>query len=245
MTQDRLASESPTLRPSWDWAAIVFALVLPSVVTLVYFVWADRFSAGIQQAIYSIAKVVQFGFPAVWVLAVLKHRPHWHRPITRGLGMGVIFGLAVAGAMVALYMLWLRDSDLFRPAQAEIVDKIQGMQLAKPWRFGLLGVFYSLVHSLLEEYYWRWFVFGQLRRYCSLGFAIGVSSLGFAAHHVIVLATYFGVTEPVVWLFSAAIAVGGAVWAWLYERSGSLLGPWMSHLIVDAAIFAIGYSIAF
>ena len=38
-----------------------------------------------------------------------------------------------------------------------------------------------------------------------------------------------------------AIAAAGAYWAWLYERSGSLVGPWISHLLVDAAIFAIGW----
>jgi len=73
--------------------------------------------------------------------------------------------------------------------------------------------------------------------------AVAVSSLGFMAHHVIVLATYFGLASPVTWIFSLGIAAGGAFWAWLYHRSGSLLGPWLSHLLVDAAIFAAGYEI--
>ena len=41
-----------------------------------------------------------------------------------------------------------------------------------------------------------------------------------------------------------SIAAGGAVWAWIYERTGSLYGPWLSHLVVDAGIFIIGYDIA-
>ena len=245
MTQDEENLESANLHSVRDAGAILFALVLPSLVTLVYFVWADHFSAGVQQATYSVAKLVQFGFPAFWMLVVLKYQPRWQRPTTRGVGLSLLFGLVVAIAMMLLYAFWLRETELFRNAEPEILAKIRGMQLNKPWRFIFLGIFYSLVHALLEEYYWRWFVFGQLQRYCSLGVAIAVSSLGFAAHHVIVLATYFGVSEPVVWLFSAGIAVGGAVWAWLYHHSGSLLGPWLSHLLVDTAIFGIGYSIAF
>ena len=35
----------------------------------------------------------------------------------------------------------------------------------------------------------------------------------------------------------------GAGWAWLYDQSRSLLGPWGSHCLVDAAIFGIGYDI--
>ena len=45
------------------------------------------------------------------------------------------------------------------------------------------------------------------------------------------------------WIFSLAIAIGGAFWAWLYHRSGSLVGPWLSHLLIDGAIFWIGYEI--
>ena len=70
-----------------------------------------------------------------------------------------------------------------------------------------------------------------------------MSSLGFLAHHVLVLGKFFGFANPATYLLSACIAVGGAVWAWLYDRTGSLLGPWLSHMLVDAAIFAIGYDL--
>jgi membrane protease YdiL (CAAX protease family) len=58
-----------------------------------------------------------------------------------------------------------------------------------------------------------------------------------------VLAHYFGWTSPLTLLFSASVAVGGAFWAWLYERTGSLLGPWLSHLVIDAGIFFIGFKL--
>jgi membrane protease YdiL (CAAX protease family) len=60
---------------------------------------------------------------------------------------------------------------------------------------------------------------------------------------VLVLQLYFGWTSPLTWLFSAGVAIGGAFWAWLYNKSGSLYGPWLSHALVDAAIFAIGYDL--
>ena len=68
-------------------------------------------------------------------------------------------------------------------------------------------------------------------------------SLAFALHHVIVLAFYFGWRSPATVAFSLGVALGGAVWAWIYHRSGSLLGPWLSHAVVDAAIFAVGYQL--
>jgi hypothetical protein len=70
-----------------------------------------------------------------------------------------------------------------------------------------------------------------------------VSALGLTAHHVLVLGKFFGFDSAACWLFSLCVAVGGAFWAWLYERYGSLLGPWASHLLVDAAIFLIGFDL--
>ncbi len=109
----------------------------------------------------------------------------------------------------------------------------------------MLAVFYSAIHSLLEEYYWRWFVFGQLSRICHIPMAIAVSSIGFAAHHVLVLGLYFGYSGPAAMftlLFTMAIVIGGAFWAWLYRASNSLISSWLSHALIDAAIFAIGYT---
>jgi membrane protease YdiL (CAAX protease family) len=238
-----MQQESKPVFQKRDLAAVIFALALPTLVTLMYFVWAEQFSGGIQQVIYAVAKVVQFGFPIVWVLMVQRRRPRLAEPLTNGIGLGVVFGLAVAGAMLALYHYRLKSADFFAVAEAEILEKIVGMQLDGTWKYIAVSVFYSLMHSLLEEYYWRWFVFGQLKTMTGLRVAIVISSLGFMAHHVLVLASFFGIAEPVTWIFSLAIAMGGAVWAWLYHRSGSLLGPWISHLLVDAAIFLIGFDI--
>ena len=73
--------------------------------------------------------------------------------------------------------------------------------------------------------------------------AILISSLGFMLHHVLLLGTFFGYDAAATWVFSLAIAIGGAFWAWLYHRTNSLYPPWLSHLIVDAAIFIVGYDL--
>ena len=132
----------------------------------------------------------------------------------------------------------------FAGASQAIREKIVGLGIGGLWMYAAVGVFYALCHSALEEYYWRWFVFGQLRSRLRLVSAVAISSLAFMAHHVILLATYFGWSSPWTYAFSLSVAAGGAVWAWLYERSGSLVGPWLSHLVVDAAIFLVGYDLA-
>ena len=119
--------------------------------------------------------------------------------------------------------------------------------MATPGRYILLlAAFLCVAHSLLEEYYWRWFVFGRLRLHVHPSLALVLAGLAFMAHHVVIIWVYFpGHFWSAVLPFSLGVAFGGIVWAWLYERSGSLLGPWLSHLVVDAALMAIGYRLVY
>jgi membrane protease YdiL (CAAX protease family) len=227
-----------------DWFAVLFALGLPTLVTLAYFVWSEGFDADVQQAVYGVAKVIQFGFPIAWVWAVQRQRPRIWPLTTDGIGLGIAFGVCVMAAALGLYYGWLKSAEFFTAGIGPMQEKISEFGLRAPWKFAALGIFYSLCHSLLEEYYWRWFVFAQLKRLLPLWPAILISSLGFMAHHVLVVGEFFGFASPLTWLLSLAVATGGVCWAWLYHRSGSLLGPWVSHLLVDAAIFIIGYDIA-
>jgi membrane protease YdiL (CAAX protease family) len=222
---------------------LVFALVFPTVVTLVYFVLLRDQPAELQQTAYTIGKAIQFAFPAFWAFVVVRERFTLHGPSVRALVMGIGFGALVLVLMVGLYAGVFRPAGLLDQAVPAVRDKVLGLQLNTIGRFVALGVFYALCHSLLEEYYWRWFVHGRLRRSLGRVPATCISSLGFMAHHVILLATFFGWTSPLTYLFSIGVAVGGAFWAWLYDSSRSLYGPWLSHLLIDAAIFLIGFDI--
>ena len=224
-------------------SAILFALIFPSIVTLGYFVVLAGQPSSLQQFAYAVGKAIQFGFPLFWVAVILREKIRWSPPSGRGIPMGLGFGLLVALVMLGLYHLWLKPGGFFDNADEAIRQKVIDLGLNTPWRYASTGLFYAFCRSLLEEYYWRWFVFRQLRKQASLATAILISSLGFMAHHVILLATFFGWDSPMTYLFSLAVAVGGAVWAWIYEQSASLYAPWVSHLLVDAAIFLLGYDL--
>jgi membrane protease YdiL (CAAX protease family) len=222
---------------------VIFALVFPSVVTWVYFVLLAESLPALQKTAYGIGKTIQFAFPAFWVFVVARRMPRWIGPTGRGLAEGAVFGLLVLAATLLLYHLWLKPAGYFFEAAEPIRLKVTGFGVSGFWSFFALGAFYAIVHSFLEEYYFRWFVFGRLRQLVSFPTALVVGSLGFMAHHVIILATYLGLFSAGTILFSLAVAVGGAIWAWMYERTGSLWGPWVSHLLVDAAIFTVAYDL--
>jgi membrane protease YdiL (CAAX protease family) len=257
-----MSTSSSPLSPA-DKAAVAVALVLPALVTWFYFLAMNGVPAGWQQAAAGLGKTIQFAFPLIWVLAIQRRRQParaaafqgsrqtpcaaldgtWRVPTTTGLALGAGFGLLVFVVALAAYGGWLKPSGCLDEAGRRMAGKVTGFGVRTwPW-FAAMGVFYALLHSLFEEYYWRWFVFGQLRRWIPVGAAIAVSSLAFTVHHVLVLGFYFGGFSSQTAIFSLAVAIGGVFWAWLYQKSGSLYGPWLSHALVDAALFLIGYDL--
>ncbi len=228
-----------------QWAAVWFALIFPTLLTVVYFILLAGNPAAVQLAAFGVGKFIQFVFPALWVVGIRRERIVRAPPLRADFFWGGGMGLVLLAATLALYFLGLKPAGIFAGAVEEAVrQKVEGLGFDSPARYLAISVFYVIVHSLLEEYYWRWFVFGQLRWLTSLSSAVAVSSLGFAAHHVCVISVYFGWFSAASILLSLAVAAGGAIWAWVYHRTGSLYGPWICHAFVDAAIFMVGYDLS-
>jgi membrane protease YdiL (CAAX protease family) len=233
------------------WCALIFAMIFPGLMAWVYFVALARPTSGDGGPVltafpaYVMGKIVQFGFPVVWVWIYERQRLRSTVPSFAGLALGIGFGLLVAALVFAAYHVMAR-SPILAETPEKIRDKLTVFHADTAARYLLLGVFIAGVHSLMEEYYWRWFVFGELKRRVPVAFAIALSSLAFMAHHVVVLGVYFPQHFFTAALpFALCVAVGGAVWAWLYQRTGTIYSAWISHLLVDAAILAVGYRMVF
>jgi uncharacterized protein len=236
MTNNRLESVGRAER-----LALLAAMVFPSLFTWLYFIGLRDAPPAVQQTVYTAGKLIQFAFPLIWVLAVRREKLHWQRPRRAGIVEGLVFGLLVAAVIVGGYYFWLGPLGWLDGVGGAIFARVSRFGVTGPAAFAAMGLFYCAVHSLLEEYYWRWFVFGRLRSFCSLPMAVLVGSLTFAAHHAVVLGSYFGHFGWMTWIFTLAVAIGGAAWCHIYHRSRSLWGPWLSHVLADAAIFSVGY----
>ena len=226
---------------------VIVAMVFPTAAAWLYFVRLDG-SEWARNA-YVVGKVIQFSLPLLavetWRLpalsVVLERLSLRQREALKWTAVSTVSAAAIS----ILYSVVLRDSGLAAEAPQRIAPKLDDFGVVNPASYVLLALFLSFVHSFLEEYYFRWFIFGALRRRTSLSAAYALSSMAFMAHHVIVIATYLGSEEiPLIVLLSLGVTAGGLFWAWLYERTGSLLAPWLSHVVGDLAIMGIGYDLA-
>jgi len=159
--------------------------------------------------------------------------------------IAILLGCVVSLVMMVLYFAFLLPGGGMEQAKREGMAKLEALGIGSPAALLLLAAFYAFLHSGFEEFYWRGFVFQGLRQYSPLPVAIALSSLGFMAHHVLVLGKFFGYGSPNTYFFSLSIAVGGGAWAWLVSRTDSLVPSWISHGIIDAAIFLIALHLIF
>jgi hypothetical protein len=225
--------------------ALAFTMTFPSLMSWLEFIAlphdGDEASLGII-VVFALAKVIQFGFPLMYVLWVARERIQLRRPTRDGVRLGVVFAAIVAAGMYLLYFGWLKRIDFIGDTPVKINEWLGKINCASAPGYLAMAAFVSIPHSLLEEYYWRWFVFGRLERIMPLYAAIALSSLAFMGHHVVVLGFYF---PGRFWIgavpFSLCVAGGGAVWAWMYHRTQNLYAPWISHLLIDLAIMGVGY----
>ena len=219
---------------------LIVALIFPTAMTWFYFAQAH----GATKAIYTGGKILQFSLPILWWAAVDRSRFKLPRPSSTAIWPGLLFGLAVSAGILALYFGWLRQHPMMAPLAEQAHAKVDAFGLTSPLLFLLFAVLLSLVHALLEEYYWRAFVFAELKRLAPLSVAVLISSLGFMAHHVIVLSVYIpGRFWTAAVPLSLAVAGGGAIWAIMYHRFGNIYPAWVGHILVDASLMIVGYDL--
>ena len=222
-------------------------MTLPTAAALLYFVWLDGNS--VSRWAYLFSKALQFSLPVV-SLAVfgLWQFPPAESPRsgrTRGWLPGLLSGLAIAIVTVAAYSALDRAVDLSSKIREPIVGKIGDFGVDNAAAYIVMAVLLSFVHSALEEYFWRWYVHAQLLRHRGTLASRLLSSAAFTAHHVVVLGVFLDPERAwsLLLLGSLAVFFGGYLWAALFDRSGSVLGAWISHVFADLAIMAVGYQL--
>lgn len=227
-------------------ALLVVAALLPTLAAWLYFVvWAHT---PWMRVLYVASKIVQGALPLLgWWVLKMEERPSWSaRPSERrraalaGLISGGVLSAAILLAFAGPLPAWLPLDE----AAARIHRLLVDFDAASPTRYLLLALALSVAHSLFEEYYWRRFLLGELALRLPFALALPLASLAFASHHWIVVDSFLGgehrVTTTVLTLM---VAAGGGLWGWLFRRHRTLVAPWLSHLLVDGSLMAVGWQL--
>ncbi len=234
-------------------------MILPTLLVCFYFLATVGWSPGWQQTAVGLSKLLQFSLPVLWWFGFQRKRGklfHYSLPLGkqaapsgslatwRGIGEGLLFGFVVFAVILVAFWSWFSDAELARSAGENIHRFLARSGITSFEQYVLVAAGYSLLHAGLEEIYWRWFIFGGLLGFLGGGSALVLAAVTFTAHHVVILGVYLGWGSWHQVICSFGVFLGGAYWCWLFLRSNSLVGPWLSHVVVDVAIFAVGYYLA-
>ena len=227
----------PEVRPTVVWTALAPAMILPLVAALGYFVILDGGTAA--QILYAGGKAFVVAWPWIALRFVLRRPWPRFRVLDRGHGRAAAQGLGVGLLLVAALVLLMVTplGGLVERSAPAIAGKADALGIRE--HFWAFAIFLSLANSLLEEIYWRWFLFGNLRRLLPPWPAHLLAGAAFAAHHFVVALKFFPV--PLGLAAGAAVGAGGVLWSRMMERQGSLAGAWVCHAVVDLGIMGIGY----
>ncbi|MGG2201330.1 CPBP family intramembrane glutamic endopeptidase [Paenibacillus validus] len=144
-----------------------------------------------------------------------------------GLILGIVL-LVVIPMTVALLRPLLFDVTELKP-------------LLQAWGFSRHAVWYIVilvvVNPLLEEIYWRCYMYRKLEKKLHAGLAIGLTSIFYSLYHLLWLVPMF--EWPCDVLAVLLVFMAGLLWGWMYRKQRSLLGGFISHALADGGIVAV------
>lgn len=189
--------------------------------------------------VYSLTKILIIAWPIFWFVFGFSHNNFLNsKKYFRSILYGLFSGLSIS---LLIYLAYYFNQSFFLEYASEIKKKVIEFNLLN--YYFVFAVFLSLVHSLIEEYFWRWFIFGGLSlKIKSLKAAI-IGSIGFGLHHLIILFQFF--PFHISFIFTLAVVFGGFIWCMLYYKTNTILGSWISHALVDGMIMYIGSLLIF
>ena len=102
----------------------------------------------------------------------------------------------------------------------------------------LAGVYTIFVNSLIEEYFFRGFIFYGLFRNGWYKSANIFSSAAFSIYHISIFKAWFSLELMLLMLFG--LFAGGVMFASFVKKNESISAPWIIHISVDLALVLFG-----
>ncbi len=164
----------------------------------------------------------------------LRRLPRLFRLERRVMLRAIILGLGVTAVIFGGYFALRNVFDL-----SAITGALGDAVGVRGDNFLWVALYISLINSLLEEFFFRGFLFLGLLDGVSRTIAYAVSAGLFAIYHAAMMIGWGSL--GLLALFMLALFVGGVIFNRLNEHSRSIWPSWLVHLCANLAINTIGF----
>ncbi|MCR8632093.1 CPBP family intramembrane glutamic endopeptidase [Paenibacillus radicis (ex Xue et al. 2023)] len=101
----------------------------------------------------------------------------------------------------------------------------------------LLLLVLVLLNPILEEIYWRGYLYRRIGQTPGSAKSLLHASFWFTAYHLVVIVPVF--SWPLNVIAAVPIFAAGVLWGWIRHRTRSMLTPIVSHMFADLGIVII------
>ncbi|MDP3698839.1 MAG: type II CAAX endopeptidase family protein [Nanoarchaeota archaeon] len=147
-----------------------------------------------------------------------------------------LFGLLVG---LTYYLAYLFFKHNF--TTQTIIQNLQESATINTNNLLMIGIYIIFVNSLLEEYFWRGFLFEKLIKNSKPIFAYLITGIAFSFHHLVFYFTWF--TWPFLLLATFGLVSFALLMNYIFQKYHDLFSCWLIHLCADTAQILIALKI--
>ena len=212
------------------WGVLILGLVCCGIMALVDGLWQPGYAvkSAVKLAVFGLLPLV---FTKLWGLISLKELFVFRK---KGFFTALALGLGIYGLILGGYFL-LRNVFDFSQVAGSLTENAG----VTKENFLYVSLYISFANSLLEEFFFRGFLFRNLKDHSTSPMAYGISAVLFAAYHIAMMIGWFGFGLNA--LILLGLAVGGLIFNWLNEKLSCIYASWLTHMFANFAINTIGF----
>ena len=156
------------------------------------------------------------------------------RPKKKGLLPAISLGIGIYVVILGGYFLVSRFFDF-----SQIAGALTDNAGVTKENFLYVSLYISFANSFLEEFFFRGFVFTNLKQHSGRKLAFIFSAAAFSLYHVAMMIGWF---SPALFLLvMAGLVIGGMIFNWLNEKLDTIYCSWRTHMFANFAINTIGF----
>ncbi|MDP3729036.1 MAG: CPBP family intramembrane metalloprotease [bacterium] len=137
--------------------------------------------------------------------------------------------LGITAALIYLGTFFLLKGFLDLPT---ITDKLQTLASINTTNIIFIGIYIIIINSLLEEFFWRGFLFKKLKE--NIGNkSYFITGLAFSFHHIMFYYDWF--TLPFFLIITGGLTIYAIIMNYIFNKYQDLYSCWFVHAIADTA----------
>lgn len=156
------------------------------------------------------------------------------RPKKKGLLPAIALGIGIYAVILGGYFLISPFFDF-----SQIAGALTENAGVTKENFLYVSLYISFINSFLEEFFFRGFVFTNLKQLTGRKLAYIFSAAAFSLYHVAMMIGWF---SPALFLLvMMGLVIGGMIFNWLNEKLDTIYCSWLTHMFANFAINTIGF----